>query len=293
MKNPFKKWNKKRQAEETIPPVTEEPKSEQIAEESAPLPADKSGDDGFTEWARTQTRGGIERRERNDIFEAYSVFGTDTEGNLLVRLYHRYPEHEKEFSLSYSRKLSFEEFNRRLLTELDRGDLKFSKYLSCIEKAHPDKNSEAAGELSESDEAILRDFCEAADILQNKTYLHSGSVFRCECESAVGAERLNLWFRRPLPYDALDEEIGGVKKDLIDGFDIDNLWIMGIFNRLRERCGKIQVWRLTSEWTIEQESLCLFAAQEFPGLGGILLIAVGEADSFKHFGFYSLDFSKK
>lgn len=304
MKNPFKRFRPDPPTEEpqtapreTAPDsVTAEAPAQPEAEEQTPTPAE--ADDGFDEWCRSQVRGGIERRERNDIYEAYSVYGADAEGRLACRVYHRYPEHERDFDLSYSRILRFDEFNRRLLAELDRGDLKLADYRACIDRAErltdPDAAAQSCdGSLSEEDSAALSGFCDAMDNLHHKSYLHSEGVLSCECESVVGGERLILRFRKPLRHDALEAQAAGVKKESIGGYDIDNLWIMGVYNRLRERCAAIKVARLSSEWSIEHESLYLLYAEGFTGIEGPLLIAVGEADSFRRFGFFSLDFSQK
>ncbi len=127
MKNPFKRF---RPAAEEPPTVTEAPEP---AVEAEPEPVPEVPKDSFTEWCRSQIRGGIERRERNDIFEAYSVYGVDG-GRLTCRYYHRYPEHEREFDLSDTRALSFNDFNRRLLSELDRGDLRLAAYNTIVSK---------------------------------------------------------------------------------------------------------------------------------------------------------------
>ncbi|MBQ6153667.1 MAG: hypothetical protein IJJ15_07970 [Ruminococcus sp.] len=305
MKNPFAKWKKSKDntqdqiseiPQESIPDVSSDG---QTAKETNPDDKETKPQDSFVEWCRTQVRGGIERRERNDIFEAYSVFGTDEDHHLVYRYYHRYPEYEKEFSLSFSRNLTFEEFNRRLLSELDRNDLKLNDYSSCITQAEHVLDQQATqtediNELTEADASVLKEFCEAADILQNKSYLHNNGVLRCECESVIGDEKINIWFRRPILHDSVEAEISGVTKEPIEGYDIDNLWIMGLYNRLRERCQKVCVWRLTSEWSIEKESLYLFSAEDVSGTGiGTILIAAGSAESFRRFGFYSLDFSRK
>ena len=124
MKNPFKRKKPAVEPEAVIEAVqTAVPEPEAIAE---PEPAEPY--DGFDEWFRTRTRGGIERRERNDIFEEYCVYGADESGALTCRRYHRYPEHERDFDLSYSRTLTFDELIRRLLSELDMGDIKLPAY---------------------------------------------------------------------------------------------------------------------------------------------------------------------
>lgn len=193
--------------EDTPEPIFEEPADNTPAEPEPP-------DDGFTEWCRSQIRGGIERRERNDIFEAYNVFGCDADGNLICRRYHRYPEHDRDFGLSYSRTLTFDEFNRRLLSELDKGDLKLTEYHDCVSKAQPSDDPDIPVFCGFSDEEteVLRRFCENADTLIDKTYLHENGVYRCECAAAVGDERLAVQFRKPLPHDALYADIAGVGK---------------------------------------------------------------------------------
>ena len=273
------------------PPVTEE------IESAPPAQPEAAPDDGFFEWHRTPVHGGIERRERNDIYEMYNVYGADAEGRLICRCYHRYPEHERDFGLSYSRVLSFGDFNRRLLAELDQGRLTLADYHACIKNAESlaDPAAEADGEyrgFSEEEEAALRGFCDSADILKDQSYLHSEGVLSCECSSAVGDDRLMIRFRRSLPHDALFTDVPGVSREIINGYDIENLWIMGVYNRLREHCAAVTVTRLTSAWSITQESLLLCRCEGFGGIPGELLIAVGEADSFRRFGFWSLDFSK-
>ena len=160
MKNPFKRKKPApipEQAVEIISaPVIETPKPQVAPQKSEP----QNPDDGFLEWYRTPTRGGIERRERNDFFEEYNVYGTE-KGALICRRYHRYPEHEREFDLSYSRALRFSEFNRRLLSELDRGGMKLGDYRDCIEKAEQLSgiDSDSSFEiLSENDTALLEEF---------------------------------------------------------------------------------------------------------------------------------------
>ena len=298
MFNPFKK----RKAAQIAQPViekAEEPTAEQEPEKDhKPEQEEKSKApaDTFTEWSRSNIRGGIERRERNDIFEAYSVFGEDG-GRLTVRYFHRYPEHERDFDLSYSRALSFDEFNRRLLSELDKGDLKLGDYNSCIIKAEELSGISAAHKeycgFDDGEISALHGFCEAMDTLTDKSYLHSDGIYRCESGSVVGNERINIWFRKLITHDAYDAETAGVSREDIAGYDIENLWIMSVYNRLYNRCGSCKVTRLRSEWSIEKESLFIIAAEGFDGIDGTLLIAVGEAESFRRFGFYSLDFSKK
>lgn len=316
MKNPFKRKKAAKPADEQTAAVFELIQEKQGSQEPSSPEDDhtsaedeKVPDDSFTEWGRSQVRGGIERRERNDIYEAYTVYGAGADGQLCCRRYHRYPEHDRDFGVSYSRILTFDEFNRRLLAELDRGDMRLNAYNACISKAEelagsfPDGSAYPAYEgFTDDEEAALRAFCDDMDTLKDKSYLHSDGVLSCECESVVGGERLIIRFRKPLAHDALGSDIAGVKQEVIGGYDIDDLWIMGIYNRLRERCAAVEVTRLSSEWSIERESLYLMRAEGFGGgstgggkgdPGGSLLVAAGEADSFRRFGFYSLDFSKK
>ncbi|MBQ3264255.1 MAG: hypothetical protein IJH07_00620 [Ruminococcus sp.] len=301
MKNPFRFFRSKTEHQDTQPqpttlPIPEEPAESPAVPAEKPLETAKPADD-FIEWCRTQVRGGIERRERNDIFEAYSVFGTNSAGQLICRYYHRYPEHEREFDLSYTRVLSFDEFNRRLLTELDRGDLKLSVYNACIKKAEDlTQNGTDRPEyedLSDAEITAITSFCSAVDTLIDQEYRHSDGIFYCSCRSAVGGEILNLRFRKPLPHDALDSEAAGVSEVSVEAYDIDNLWIMGVCNRVREHCASCSITKLTSEWSLRKETVYLISAEGFPDVGGTLLIAVADEAAFPHFGFYALDFSKK
>lgn len=294
------KMKKNKKAKPRTAPVTEKPA---VPEKAAPdpevkAPEQKAPDDGFTEWRRSQVRGGVERRERNDFYEAYSVYGADRDGQLTCRLYHRYPEHEREFGLSYSRTLSFDEFNTRLLSELDKGSISLTGYHDCIEKAErltdsaadPDSAPDA---FSESEAAAMRGFCETLDILKERRYAHSNGVFSCEGESVVGEETLYLRFRKPLRHDALGRETAGVGREKVYAYDIENLWIMSACNRLSERCNSYSITKLTSVWSAKKESVYLIEAKGFPGVEGTVLIAVGAAEDFFRFGFYSLDFSSK
>ena len=301
MKNPFRLFRSKsdHEAEQPQPeptPVPEEP-VEAPAEPEPSSPDDKEPEDDFVEWCRTQVRGGIERRERNDIFEAYSVFGTDGSGQLICRYYHRYPEHERDFDLSYSRALTFDEFNRRLLSELDRGDLKLSAYNECIKKAEDltqtGTDAPKYEDLTGEEIASITSFCEALDTLTEKEYRHSDGIFYCGCRSAVGDEALSLRFRKPLPHDALYADTAGVGKTHVEYYDVDNLWILGICNRVKEICTTCVITKLTSEWSLSRETVWLITAEGFPAVEGTLLIAVADEAAFPHFGFYSLDFSKK
>lgn len=298
MKNPFRR-SKRSQAEAieaSAEPMISEPEQSEPPEEIAPEEI-APPQDSFTEWCRSQIRGGIERRERNDIFEAYSVYGEEG-GKLTCRYYHRYPEHEREFDLSYTRVLSFDDFNHRLLGELDKGDLKLDAYDLCIKKA-AELSAESASEMpaylgfSASEVIALHDFCDGIDTLKGQSYLNANGVLCCECESVVGDERLNIRFRKPLPYDAFSAEIAGVKKEEIGGYDIDNVWVMSVYNRLSEKCRACKVARLTSEWSLDHERVYLISAEGFPAIDGALYVAVAEADHFRRFGFYSLDFSGK
>lgn len=305
MKNPFKRFKVEKPAvdpEPFAPPVSEQIDSPAVPEEIAvdPSPAlqSRSADDGFTEWCRSRIRGGIERRERNDIYEAYNVYGIDHSGRLICRRWHRYPEHERDFDLSYSRELSFEDFNRRLLNELDKGDLTLNEYLGAIRQAEiangsSDQQDENSIGFSGNDEAILRAFCDGMDHLKDQTYLHQNGVLCCECESIAAGERLNIRFRRLLRYDALDMQVAGVSKTDVSGYDIDDIWILGVYNRLHERASSCRVMTLTSEWSLNKESLWLMLVGGFPDLDGEILIAVGGSENFTRFGFYSLDFSSK
>ena len=297
MKNPFGFFKNKKS---NAPPAAEEAKEPEIIEEAEVPPVENTEpEDDFVEWARSQTHGGIERRERNDIYEAYNIYGTDSKGTLICRCYHRYPEHEKDFDLSYSRNLSFDEFNRRLLSELDRGDMKLALYNCCIEKASvisdiPEHTAEAAyGGFAEDEISALNSFCEAIDTLKDKSYINENGVYRCECESVVGGEILNIRFRKPLAHDAFDSDTPGVEKEPMYGYDLDDIWIMGVYNRLSERCSSCKLNRLTSLWNLNKESLFLIKAEGFDGIDGALLIAVGRSEGFARFGFYSLDFSNK
>lgn len=303
MKNPFRffKSNSKKHDEITQAPVQEEPAVEECpveepTETEIPKAEASAPDDGFIEWSRSRPRGGIERRERNDIYEAYSVYGVDADGQLICRFFHRYPEYERDFGMSYSRALSFMDFNKRLLAELDRGDMKLGDYDACIEKAEQLSGAASQGVryegFCEEEAAALRDFCEENDTLTDKEYRTGDGIFRCACRSVAGDESLNLWFRKPLCHDALFTDIAGVSRTPIEGYDIDNMWTMGVYNRLRERCAECKVTKLTYDWSLDHETVCLMTAQGFDGIEGTLLLAVADAAVFPRFGFYSLDFSK-
>ena len=298
MKNPFRFFRSdKKSPEKPMPAVPEVPAEEEPATTSVSLPEPSEPDDGFVEWLRTRQHGGIERRERNDIFEAYTVYGVDQNGSLTCRLFHRYPEHEKEFGMSYSRALGFDDFNKRLLSELDRGYIDLCGYNACIQQAEalpavtPSFDSPYSG-FHESEISALRGFCESADTLTDKEYRTSDGVFRCSCRSIVGDESLNLWFRRPLPHDALYMDISGVGRTAVAGYDLESMWIMGIYNRLAGRCKSVSVTLLTDEWSLSRETICLMTLKDFDVVDGTLLLAVSDVSAFPRFGFYSLDFSK-
>lgn len=296
MKSPFKFF---RSSEKQNPELIAEAPEEVIPELTDPEPPiEQEPVDPFVEWCRSQIRGGIERRERNDIFEAYNVYGVDEQNRLTCRRYHRYPEHERDFDLSYSRALTFDELNRRLLSDLDKGDIKLPVYNDCIAKARelcdlPLPEAKDFNGFSEDETSALHDFCEAFDTLTDQEYRTADGVFCCACRSVVGDEMLNLRFRKPLPHDALNGEIAGVSKTLIEGYDIESLWIMGVYNRLREQCQSCRVTVLTSEWSLAKESVFLMQAEGFPSVDGSLLLAVADEASFPRFGFYSLDFTNK
>lgn len=297
MKNPFRFLKRSHHTdEETQTAAEEETVTEEEEIEEPVSEKTENPDDGFVEWLRSAQRGGIERRERNDIYETYSVYGADEQGRLICRLYHRYPEHERDFGLSYSRVLQFDEFNKRLLAELDRGDIKLGDYHACIEKAEqlcgitPGEDGTYTG-FSRAEAEILRDFCEAADTLTDKEYRTGDGIFRCSCRSVVGDESLNLWFRRPLRHDALDTQVSGVSRVDIGGYDIESMWIMGVYNRISERCERCRVTKLVYDWSAEKETVFLMTLEGFGGIGGTLLLAVSDAAAFSRFGFYSLDFS--
>ncbi len=262
MKNPFKLFRKNREEPTAPQPEIPAQKDEEAVTPTSPAPKEEPKDD-FIEWCRSQIHGGIERRERNDIFEAYSVYGTDPKGQLLCRCYHRYPEHEREFDLSYTRALTFDEFNRRLLSELDKGDLRLTEYHDCIRQAEAltGTPSDAADApflgFSEEEKKALSGFCDALDTLKDKTSFQQNGVFRCEGESVIGEERINIRFRKRLPHDATDTDTAGVSMTEIGGYDITDLWIMGVYNRLRDRCHTLKVSRLQSEWSIRKETLYL------------------------------------
>lgn len=305
MKNPFRRFRGEKPS--AVSPATEqpavsEPPAEPIRAESiraaAPAPdppVPETPTDSFVEWCRSNVRGGVERRERNDIFEAYNVYGVDGD-RLVCRCYHRYPEHQRDFELSLNRSLRFDEFNRRLLSELDRGDLTLEKYSDSIANAQrltADTVEVGYAPLSETELKALDRFLESLDTLTVKERLFSCGVLRLECESVIGAEELNLWFRKILPFDAAFGEVAGVTRTPIKGYEIESLWVMSLYNRLCERCSACEVHLLTSSWSVTQASVYLLTARGFPDIDAPLLIAVGDRAGFLHFGFYALDFSKK
>lgn len=299
MKNPFKRFRSPEKAEPTSAPILKAAEEMSSPAPSAPEPpVDSPVEDDFTEWCRSQVRGGIERRERNDIFEGYHVYGVDGQNRLVFRRYHRYPEHERDFDLSYTRILRFDEWNRRLFSDLDKGDLKLPVYHECIEKARV-LNDLPAPELvpfrgfSEEETVALREFCESFDTLTDQEYRTADGIFCCACRTVVGEELLNLRFRKPLPFDALDSAIDGVVRTPVEGYDIENLWIMGVYNRLYAHCKRCRVTLLTSAWSLKKESVFLMEAEGFSAIDGTLLLAVADEASFPRFGFYSLDFSNQ
>ena len=301
MRNPFKRFRSA--PEKDAPPAPEQ--AQALPPEPAPEPepemphndAKEAPADPFIEWRRTKVQGGIERRERNDIFEAYSVYGTDDQGRLICRFYHRYPEHERDFDLSYSRVLSFCDFNKRLLAELDKYSITLQDYHACIAAAqellHEAPPFDPYMGFSAEEEEALRAFCDGMDNLIDKEYLHADGLFRCSCRSAVGDEKLALWFRQPLSFDAADTDVAGVGRQPVESYDIDNLWIMGVCNRLRDNCSACSVTLLTSQWSLSHESVYLMTIEGFRDVSGTLLLAVAPSDAFAHFGFYSLDFARK
>lgn len=314
MKNPFKLFRSSPEKSDPAPvpeppeeittPIPPEPEPEPPKEITTPTPPEPEPEppveqpDPFTEWCRSQIRGGIERRERNDIFEAYNVYGVDEKNRLTCRHYHRYPEHERDFDLSYTRALTFDELNRRLLSDLDKGDVKLPDYNDCIKKARdlcelPTPETPDFNGFTDDETAALKAFCEAFDTLTDKEYRTADGVFCFSCRSVVGDEVFNLRFRKPLPDDALFSDVSGVGKTPIQGYDIESLWIMGIYNRLSERAEKCRVTLLSSEWSLKKESVFLMQAEDFPSIDGTLLLAVADETSFPKFGFYSLDFSNK
>lgn len=291
MRNPFKKRKSAVQPEPPSIKRNAEDRAEETSDraiEAAEM--DIPEDDSFTEYCRSQVHGGIERRERNDIFEEYTVYGADKDGSLICCRYHRYPEHEREFDLSYNRKLTAEEFNRRLLSELDRGDIKLADYQRCMMLVQKTKSSPDTA-LTDSDMTLLHDFCESLDTFTGQEYLHPEGIFSCGCESVVGAEPMQLRFRRSLAQDAFDTDIPGVSKKPIEGYDIENLWMMSLFNRVRENSKVVKAWLLSSEWSIRHESVHLFLTEDFAGLSGKVLIAAGDPSDMSRFGFWSLSFS--
>ena len=297
MKNPFKRF---RSAKEN--PIENQQPQPDITEENTPTEPEsepeKAPEDPFVEWRRSQVRGGIERRERNDIFEAYNVYGTDEKNQLICRHYHRYPEHERDFDLSYERVLSFDELNRRLLAELDKGDIKLDAYNYCITKARqlcdiPAPELADYTGFTESETSSLRAFCEAIDTLTDKEYRTTDGYFCCSCRSVAENQHLNLRFRKPLPHDASFTDIAGVNKKQIEGYEIDSLWILGVYNRLNEQSARCRVNILTSEWSLDKEFVYLIEAEDLSGVDGTLLLAVADEAAFVRFGFYSLDFANK
>ena len=255
-------------------------------------------DDGFHKWLRTATRGGIEPGGRNDIYETYSVYGADAEGRIIHRCYHRYPEHERAFDLSCSRVLTFDELNRHLLEELDKGGVTLDDYHACIAEAErlapqPSSDAIAETEFSEDEYAVLRDFCESLDTLKDKECHAGRGSFRCSGVSVVGDEELWLNCRKPLTHDALYGESLGISRTEIGGYDIENLWILSVYNRLRERCDSCRVILLKSEWNLSQKPVTLLVAEGVQGISGALLVTVADIETLSRFGAYSLTFLRR
>ena len=89
MKNPFKFFRSSSEKSKTEP-IADTPEENAIPTPTEPeQPVEQPTADPFVEWCRSQVRGGIERRERNDIFEAYNVYGVDEHDHLTCRRYHR------------------------------------------------------------------------------------------------------------------------------------------------------------------------------------------------------------
>lgn len=310
MKNPFR-FFKSRSTDNTIkdrPAVTQEDDASIAANtDNATALSTSEGDasavrqdepeDRFVEWCRSRTRGGIERIERNNIYEMYSVYGSDDAGRLICRCYHRYPEHERDFALSYSRVLKFDEFNARLLTELDKGGMSLADYDECIKRAEQTADIKPhegdCRAFDGQDIAALRDFCELLTNIKDKSYRYSEGIYRCAGESIVGDCALNIWYRRLLPHDALRADTAGMTKTPIEAYDIEDIWIMGLCNRLRENGAVCRILRLQSEWSVTQQVVYLIEAEGIPSVKGTVLIAVAAAENFPRFGFYALDFSNK
>ena len=300
MKSFFRKFRKDTPTDEEKQPNSIEPSVSNTAAQPAPPQPDaekrSQKDDSFILWCRTNTRGGIERIERNNIYEAYGEYGADTDGRLIYRYYHRYPEHERGYDLSDERVLSFDAFNTRLLSELDRGDIRLGDYHACISKAQQNDSHADTGNnngFNETETAILRRFCEDIDTLKDKTYRSSEGIFRCEGVSVIGDETLDILFRKPLKNDALYREVSGVDRSAADAYGIDDLWIMGVVNRLRERCASCRVETLKSAWSLKGETVCLIICEGFDGIQGDLIVAAAQISDLIRFGFYSLDFSNK
>ena len=300
MKNPFKRLRaaKDEPAQEITPIAVKKTP----AEAPQPSPVEPSAEeppqpqDSFILWIRSRERGGIQKRERNDIYEYYNEYGTD-DGQLICRRYHRYPEHEKDFDLSFSRVLTFDEFNARLLDELDSGAVPLNEYHSCLKNAEAltdrhqaDKSGDEP--LSQSDQEAIKTFCESLENLKEKEYRCGEGALRCSCKSVIADVELNLWFRRPLCYDAADGEIAGVEKTPIEAYDIDDIWILGVCNRLREQGARFTITELKSAWSLKGEVILLLRVSDFPGVTEELLFAIEKAENFYRFGFYSLGFSR-
>lgn len=260
--------------------------------------AEASEEDGFCEWLRTATRGGIEPNGRNDIYEAYSVYGVVDDGRIVRRYYHRYPEYDRGFDLSGEHSLTFDQLNRELLEELDRGGITLERYCDAIaaaERLLPEHSAPGSDAVAFSAEeiAVLTDFCDALDTLKDKQYLTKGGVFLCTGVSVVGDEELWLRFRKPLRHDAFYGETFGVKRTEIGGYDIENLWIMSVYNRLYQISERCRVIMLASEWNLSAAPVTLIAAEGTRGIDGTLLVTVAGAETLARFGTYSLNFLRR
>ena len=300
MKNPFsflRRSQEKPEINNTIIDKPEPEKQDEKPEESAQKPgnAPEKPKDGFVEWGRSRIRGGIEKRGRNIFFEQYSVYGLDGQEQLSCRLYHRYPEDERDFGLSYTRALSFGEFNSRLLYELDRGDMSLCDYSACMSRAEKlreeeaDTKAELAPDLSEDEQTAIQAFFDSLDNLKDKSCRCAGGVFRCDAESAAMGESLTLMLRKPLRYDAYFKDDPSVKREPVAYYDIEDIWIMGVCNRLIESGAKIDILTLRSAWSLDSAAVYLMTADGLPGINGRLLLAIAESTAISRFGFYSLD----
>jgi len=301
MKNPFSFFNASKRAAGSPDAY---PYPDRGQDEPVILPSRSASDreaevpdDGFHEWMRTTTRGGIEPGGRSDIYETYSVYGADAQERIIRRCYHRYPEHARAFDLSCSRVLTFDELNRHLLEELDKGGVTLDDYHACIAAAeklmHKESDTPPDMEFSEDEYAVLRSFCESLDTLRDKECHAGRGVFRCSGVSVVGDEELWLNCRKSLTHDALYGESYGISRTEIGGYDIENLWILSVYNRLRERCDRCRVILLKSEWNLSQKPVTLLVAEGVQGISGALLVTVADIETLSRFGAYSLTFLRR